>query len=146
MGQLRPPPVHRGYGAIPRQRQSHRLHHGGHGGGRAHGHAVALMLPQVMRYNYEDPGPRDTYDHYGELLSRRGYAEMPVTEWVERLLGLAALPPLETAGVALAELPELAEDATRQWTGQFNPRKMTAEGFVLLYQGALEGAPAPIEP
>ena len=114
--------------------------------GLAHGHAVALMLPQVMRYNYEDPGPRDTYDHYGELLSRRGYAEMPVTEWVERLLGLAALPSLETSGVALAELPELAEDATRQWTGQFNPRKMTAEGFVLLYQGAVAGAPAPIEP
>jgi alcohol dehydrogenase len=115
--------------------------------GLAHGHAVALMLPQVMRYNYEDPGSRATYDHYGELLSRQGYAEMAVTSWVERLLGLADLPSLaEAAGVAEADLPELAKDATRQWTGQFNPRKMTEEGFVSLYQGALEGAPALIDP
>jgi alcohol dehydrogenase class IV len=105
------------------------------------------MLPQVMRYNYEDPESRATYDHYGELLSRQGYAEMAVTSWVERLLGLADLPSLaEAAGVAEADLPELAKDATRQWTGQFNPRKMTEEGFVSLYQGALEGAPALIDP
>ena len=75
------------------------------------------------------------------------WLEMAVTSWVQRLLGLADLPSLaEAAGVAEADLPELAKDATRQWTGQFNPRKMTEEDFVSLYQGALEGAPALIDP
>ena len=111
--------------------------------GLAHGHAVALMLPHVMRYNYEESAARDTYDHYGGLLSRRGYAEVPVTQWVEGLLGLAALPSLGEVGVDPRVFPELAEDATRQWTGQFNPRAMTAEGFVLLYQRAMDAASAP---
>ncbi|MEE3179706.1 MAG: hypothetical protein VX317_08485, partial [Verrucomicrobiota bacterium] len=74
---------------------------------------------------------------------RRGYAEVPVTEWVEGLLGLTALPSLGEVGVDPRVFPELAEDATRQWTGQFNPRTMTAEGFVLLYQRAMDAASAP---
>ena len=111
--------------------------------GLAHGHAVALMLPHVMRYNHEDPAARDTYDQYGELLSRRGYANLPLIEWVERLIALAALPSLSEAGVTQGDLQGLAEDATRQWTGQFNPRAMIAEGFVLLYERAMAASSAP---
>jgi len=111
--------------------------------GLAHGHAVALMLPHVIRYNHEESAARDTYDHYGGLLSRRGYAEVPVTQWVEGLLDLAALPSLGEVGVDPRIFPELAEDATRQWTGQFNPRAMTAEGFVLLYERAMGAASTP---
>ena len=111
--------------------------------GLAHGHAVALMLPHVIRYNHEESVARDTYDHYAGLLSRRGYAEVPVTQWVEGLLGLAALPSLGEVGVDPRIFPELAEDATRQWTGQFNPRAMTAEGFVLLYERAMGAASTP---
>ena len=101
------------------------------------------MLPHVMRYNHEDPAARDTYDQYGELLSRRGYANLPLIEWVERLIALAALPSLSEAGVTQGDLQGLAEDATRQWTGQFNPRAMIAEGFVLLYESAMAASSAP---
>lgn len=103
-----------------------------------HGHAVALMLPHVMRFNSEDAASKDTYDHYGELLSRRGYANLPVTDWVERLLELARLAPLEDCGVTPDSIPDLASAATKQWTGQFNPRTMREEGFVLLYQSAMK--------
>ena len=106
--------------------------------GLAHGHAVALMIPHVMRYNAEDPAARKTYEQYGELLSRRGYARRPVTEWVEGLISLAALPTLAETGVKPGDFPGLAEEATRQWTGQFNPRAMTGAGFVLLYENAMD--------
>ena len=106
--------------------------------GLAHGHAVALMLPHVMRYNDEDPAARAVYEQYGNLLSQRGYATLPVVEWVERLISLAALPALAEAGVDRRDFPVLAEDATRQWTGQFNPRAMTEASFVLLYEAAMD--------
>jgi alcohol dehydrogenase class IV len=57
---------------------------------------------------------------------------------VEALLGIADLGSLDEAGVKAAAIPELAGDATKQWTGQFNPCAMTEEGFVLLYKQALE--------
>jgi alcohol dehydrogenase len=106
--------------------------------GLVHGKAVAIMLPHVMRFNQEEPEAREIYDHYGELLTRRGYADLPLIDWVEALLGIADLGSLDEAGVNPAAIPELAGDATKQWTGQFNPRAMTEEGFVLLYQQALE--------
>lgn len=106
--------------------------------GLVHGQAVALMLPHVLRFNSEDPEAQDTYDHYTELLTRRGYADIDLIEWVESLLKIADLGSLEDAGVDRESITDLAADATKQWTGQFNPRTMTEEGFVLLYKSALE--------
>lgn len=106
--------------------------------GLAHGHAVAVMLPHVLEFNESDPKAREIYLHYGELLERRGYAHLPLGAWVERLLSLAQLPPVEECGVDAAAVAELASDATAQWTGQFNPRPMRVEDFVLLYQRAFE--------
>lgn len=103
-----------------------------------HGHAVALMLPHVLRFNREDPSARDTYDHYSELLARRGYADLPLAVWVEKLLGMAALASLEECGVPSDAIEGLASDATRQWTGQFNPRPVREEDFVALYTHALQ--------
>ncbi len=106
--------------------------------GLVHGHAVALMLPHVLRFNREDPTARETYDHYRELLARRGYAELPLTTWVERLLAMVQLASLEECGVDSASLPTLASDATMQWTAQFNPRAVREDDFVQLYESAME--------
>ena len=51
---------------------------------------------------------------------------------------MAALPSLEECGVSPEDLPALAADATQQWTGQFNPRPVQEEDFVLLYEKAME--------
>jgi alcohol dehydrogenase class IV len=95
------------------------------------------MLPAVLHFNHADPAAREIYNHYGELLARRGYARLPVTEWVDGLLALARLPSLESAGVAVGAIRDLASDATRQWTGQFNPRTLREDDYVLLYDQVL---------
>ncbi len=91
--------------------------------GIPHGQAVGLMLPHVVRFN---AGHAD-YRPFGgaEALAAR----------VTSLLG--------TAGMAtrLAEwspdIPALAEDATKQRTGLFNPRPLTRADFAALYRAAL---------
>ena len=108
--------------------------------GLAHGHAVALMLPHVIGLNEEVPEARDTYAHYGTLLSSCRGVDSGVRAWVEHLLAVADLSPLEECGVNADVFPELAEDATRQWTGQFNPRSMKRQDFEILYECALRGA------
>tara|TARA_B100000902_G_scaffold321590_1_gene314569 strand:+ start:110 stop:544 length:435 start_codon:yes stop_codon:yes gene_type:complete len=108
--------------------------------GLAHGHAVALMLPHVIGLNQEVLESRETYVHYGTLLSSCQGADWEVRAWVEHLLTVADLSPLAQCGVDPSLFGELAEDATRQWTGQFNPRSMKREDFAVLYENAFDGA------
>ena len=107
--------------------------------GLVHGHAVALMLPHVIGMNEEDMEARETYAHYGTLLSSCCGVNWGVRPWVEHLLALADLSPLAKCGVDPSLFSELAEDATRQWTGQFNPRSMKIEDFTVLYEDAFDG-------
>ena len=60
-----------------------------------------------------------------------------LAERLEELAVAGGLPrKLRAAGVREADLPALAEDAARQWTGRFNPRPFNAAGAMELYQGA----------
>ena len=95
--------------------------------GVVHGHAVALMLPEVMRWNREE---RSAVAVYLELAAMN---QEPLIEWVERVIGLAQLPDLAGCGVTRESIPELAASAATQWTGQFNPRRLTEEDFGGLY-------------
>ena len=93
-----------------------------------HGHAVALMLPHVIRYNNELPEAAETYDDYSSILGT------PLLTWLDKLLALANL---DHPKIPASELPQLAADATQQWTGNFNPRPLTEPDFLSLYQSAL---------
>jgi len=106
--------------------------------GLAHGHAVALMLPHVIGLNGEVAVARKTYDHYGALLSSCLGVDGGIRAWVEHLLDLSDLPSLALCGVSRGLFSDLAEDATRQWTGQFNPRSMKTEDFAVLYESAFD--------
>jgi alcohol dehydrogenase len=97
-----------------------------------HGHAVALMLPHVMRYNRQEASAKTAYLQLSAAL------EEPVIDWVERIVALAGLPGLAACGVTPEAIDELAEDATKQWTGTFNPRPLAKQDFVRLYEQALE--------
>jgi alcohol dehydrogenase len=105
--------------------------------GTAHGVAIALMLPHVVRWNAGAAG-----GHYAELLAAAGRpaAADPSAALADRLEALAVhagLPRgLRAAGVAAADLPGLAEDAGRQWTGQFNPRPFQSKDALDLYRSA----------
>lgn len=100
--------------------------------GLVHGQAVGLMLPSVVRFNAEDPTTRRVYgelDSTADTLVRR----------LEAILNLAQMPrSLADCGVEHAMIPKLAEEAARQWTAGFNPRSVTSEDFVRLYESAFQ--------
>jgi alcohol dehydrogenase len=101
-----------------------------------HGHAVAMMLPHVMRFNAEETAVRGIYDRYADILKASGVSSMPLIDWVSDLVSRSSLPPIPINGVA-PDLASLAQDASRQWTGQFNPRELHVNDYVALYRRAL---------
>jgi alcohol dehydrogenase len=105
--------------------------------GAAHGIAIALMLPHVVRWNGDTAGPL-----YAELLRTAGRdpGNDPAPRLAARLEELAvraALPRrLRAVGAAESDLIALADQAALQWTGSFNPRPFDATGALELYRQA----------
>ena len=107
----------------------------------AHGQAVGLMLPHVVRFNGEK------FDGwYQELLaSTQNTPGMPpadsgsagLAEFLTSLVENAKLAThLAGCGVEKDKLPELAEGAAKQWTGTFNPRDVDSESLLSVYESA----------
>ncbi len=109
--------------------------------GIVHGEAVGIMLPHVIRFNGEVFS-----DWYCELLSATGGEEnLPnPASGVEGLAGFVAslveesglARRLADCGVEQTRLPQLAEDAAKQWTGTFNPREVGPTELLALYRAA----------
>jgi alcohol dehydrogenase len=94
--------------------------------GIVHGVAVGLMLPHVVRFNGEE--------RYRELFAG------PLASRIEDLRAAAGLPErLRDCGVEAESLPLLADEASRQWTAQFNPRPVTAADLLEIYRAAYQG-------
>jgi len=95
-----------------------------------HGQAVGMMLPHVVRFNAEEPAALRAY---AELASAPEIACVSeglesardaLIARLEELLALAGFPKsLQECGVSRSMLPILAEEASKQWTAGFNPRK-----------------------
>ena len=107
--------------------------------GVTHGVAVGLLLPHVIRYNASVAGI-----WYDELASGRTSNNDREAEPAERLASRVTVL-IRAAGVddrlsahAVDEdrLAELAEEAARQWTGQFNPRPVDAAAMLEMYRCA----------
>ena len=96
-----------------------------------HGAAVGLMLPHVVRFNGAEDLGGPSYDDLEPAGSDRLAAQV---EEFRREAGLAER--LSDRGVGQDSIPELAEMATREWTGEFNPRPLTAADFERLYEAA----------
>lgn len=97
--------------------------------GVTHGVAIGLMLPAVIRFNAQvaDDHYRELHEGGGEAIARR----------VEGLRDAVGLPGrLGEHGLARESLPELAQQATREWTGTHNPRPVSAADFLDLYEAA----------
>lgn len=109
--------------------------------GTAHGQAVGLMLPHVVRYNGEQFNR-----WYRELLSfSEGLAGLPhpslgaegLADFLTDLIEAAGLQiKLDDCGVPQDKMPELAEAAAKQWTGTFNPRAIDQQSLLGIYQNA----------
>jgi alcohol dehydrogenase len=106
--------------------------------GIPHGEAVSLMLPSVLRFNREKSPATAVYLELSALIHE------PLVEWVEQVIALAGLPGFAAAGVEESHLAELASEASKQWTGQFNPRAVTEADFMTLYAEALMREEVPV--
>lgn len=102
--------------------------------GVPHGAAVALMLPHVVRFNAADPDRTETESLYRQIFPAGAEA---LAVRIETLRRAGRLPTtLGAAGVDLGCLSDLAEMATKEWTGGFNPRPLTDRDFRRLYDAA----------
>ncbi|HEY3581268.1 MAG TPA: iron-containing alcohol dehydrogenase [Pyrinomonadaceae bacterium] len=108
--------------------------------GTAHGEAIAMLLPSVVRWN-----ERAAADRYATLLklSSSSTDEHRYTQTealARRLESLAAAGGLQAnlsgVGIVKADLADLAADAAEQWTGTFNPRPFDKEGALEVYSCA----------
>ena len=107
----------------------------------AHGQAVGLMLPHVVRFNGVEFD-----DLYRGLLNASGSmvqvdhgqsASEYLARFLTRLVSNAGLEvKLAALGVEQDKLQSLAAAAAEQWTGTFNPRAVDAESLLGLYQNA----------
>jgi alcohol dehydrogenase len=95
-----------------------------------HGIAVGVMLPHVVRFNSQNGT-----NHYAAICD-----DPPaLADRLERLLDVAGLPRrLAECGVRSEMLPELAEEAARQWTAKFNCVPVAAADLHEIYQAAFE--------
>lgn len=97
--------------------------------GLAHGFAVSLMLPHVVRWNTE-AGENPYQD-----LSSDPEALIQV---LEKYLRSANLPlSLSEWKVGLELVSPMAQMASTQWTGTHNPRALSEEDFRTLYRRAM---------
>lgn len=107
--------------------------------GTAHGVAIAVMLPHVVRWN--NAAVADLYGHLNQVANQSSNGAAPGVALARRLEGLRSagdLPKsLSHLGIPRSDLPTLAEEAAKQWTGNFNPRDWSAEGAMEVYESAL---------
>ncbi|HEV8060663.1 MAG TPA: iron-containing alcohol dehydrogenase [Gemmataceae bacterium] len=107
--------------------------------GITHGIAVGVMLPHVVRFN----GPA-VLGLYGDLAHEAGMmngdlqaAGEVLAQRLSQLLRAASLPQsLRELGVSPGILSLLAEEASEQWTAQFNPRPAAQADLLNLYEAA----------
>src|SRR3954464_10447005 len=105
----------------------------------SHGLALAILLPQVVRWNADVARER-----YAALMGsprRRIRDEEPAETLALRPADLARAGglavKLSESGVDEAAIPQLAAQAASQWTGTFNPRPFDAAGAAEIYRAAL---------
>jgi len=107
--------------------------------GLTHGVAIGVMLPHVIRFNQDVAG-----EIYADLLGVAGAVEVPgmsageqIATLVEQMVGDAGLPrTLAECDIQDNLLDQLAAEAAEQWTGQFNPKPVSAETLKGLYECA----------
>jgi alcohol dehydrogenase len=104
--------------------------------GVVHGQAVGRLIPGVMRRNLANPEAASEYRALAGIAgldSAEALVER-VSE-VSRLAGLGA--GLGALGVKPEAVPQMALEASAQWTASFNPVSFTVGDFESLYREAL---------
>ncbi|OAI41868.1 alcohol dehydrogenase [Planctomycetaceae bacterium SCGC AG-212-D15] len=107
--------------------------------GLTHGIAIGILMPHVLRFNataagalYSDLAAQSELLN-GDPAAAAGLLAQRMAHFVKS----AGLPTtLSEAGVSRTILPLLAEEATQQWTGKFNPRAVDEKDLLQIYEAA----------
>jgi alcohol dehydrogenase len=106
--------------------------------GTPHGRAISMCLPTVVRFNSGVVAER-----YREILGLAGVTVRgndpgeTLAFHLERLAKAGGLPArLRDSGVREDDLPRLASEAAKQWTGTFNPRPFDEAAALEVYRCA----------
>ncbi len=100
--------------------------------GIAHGMAVGIMLPHVVRFNSSIK--RDAY-------ASLGLEADALADRITHFINVANVPDgLSALGVERANIGVLSDLAATQWTAKFNPIPVDAEKFKIIYESALNSA------
>ena len=97
--------------------------------GTVHGQAVGTMMPEVIAFNRRNEQVASIYSelYEGDLVGR-----------LRDLLASAEMDlSLADLGVKAGKLPQLAEEAAKQWTAQFNPVTVDATALEAVYRAAM---------
>ena len=112
-----------------------------------HGQAVGLMLPHVVRFNasrlpevnewYAELWRDVAHSRLGKSIAQNDSVDS-LANYVQHLAARAGLhTELTSCGVTAEDVSKLAVDATKQWTGNFNPYPLQEVDFRQLYIEAL---------
>ena len=107
--------------------------------GLTHGIAVGVLLPHVVRFNAPVVGflYGDLVHDVGLVNGDRNAAAEVLACHLKGMLEKAGVPlRLTDCGVSRSILPLLAEEASQQWTGKFNPRPVSEAELLGLYEAA----------
>ncbi|MEO5803372.1 MAG: iron-containing alcohol dehydrogenase [Verrucomicrobiota bacterium] len=113
--------------------------------GIAHGKAVGMMLPHVVRFNGEQADAQNAYADLAELAGISAAAQseirwLALIDWLNSILEMAQMSgSLAECGVERSKISDLASEASKQWTAEFNPRKVTQAHLAGIYEAAFEG-------
>lgn len=116
-----------------------------------HGQAVGMMLPHVIRFNasrstevnswYEELWRDIAHDPTASACAVNQSPVAALADYIQQLAARAGLhTELTDCGITARDVPQLAVDATKQWTGNFNPCPLQEGDFRQLYIEALGNA------
>ncbi len=121
--------------------------------GLAHGLAVGMTLPTVVRFNAQEPAAAAIYAELaraanlvdagagdttvGDTTAGDAECARVLAARLDALVAEAGFPPtLDALGVPLGATAGLAAEAAQQWTAQFNPRPVDESAFRALFDRA----------
>ena len=88
-----------------------------------HGEAVGVMMPHVLAFNLTQPAARQVYQELATFIQLQA-TDLP--GWFTQLLQLSGLPlNLRHWNILPTDLFGLATACAQQWTGTFNPVKVS---------------------
>ena len=109
-----------------------------------HGMAVGVMMPHVIRWNASCKATANSYAQLArETCVASSHDSVPhsvnkLVTAIEHILEVTEIPStLSSHGVGEKDIDQLAEGASQQWTGNFNPVDMTQADYRSLYSLAL---------